>query len=84
MAAYHNMKLDTDKLMRITAQAAQFYAGSVYFPETAPWLGELLAELLAFPNAKHDDQVDSISQALVYINWVESTRIRCGSVIGAY
>jgi hypothetical protein len=43
------MKLDADKVMRITAQAAQFYAGSVHFPENAPWLGELLPELFAFP-----------------------------------
>ena len=27
---------------------------------------DLLAELLAFPNGRHDDQVDSISQALAY------------------
>jgi len=30
----------------------------------APWLGDLLAELLAFPNGRHDDQVDSVSQFL--------------------
>jgi hypothetical protein len=53
--------------MRITAQAAQFYAGAIHFPESAPWLGELLAELFAFPGVKHDDQVDSVSQALGFI-----------------
>jgi predicted phage terminase large subunit-like protein len=79
---YHNMKLDTDKVMRITAQAAQFYAGSVHFPENAPWPGELFAELFAFPGVKHDDQVDSISQALGFINWVESNRIRSLTVVG--
>jgi predicted phage terminase large subunit-like protein len=36
----------------------------VFFPERAPWLPELEAELFAFPGSKHDDQVDSISQAL--------------------
>ena len=30
----------------------------------APWLAEWLDELLAFPNGRHDDQVDSTSQAL--------------------
>jgi predicted phage terminase large subunit-like protein len=83
-AAHHNMKLDGDKVMRISAQAAQFHAGSVHFPENAPWLGELLAELLAFPGVKHDDQVDSISQALGYINWIESHRIRSRPIIGNY
>jgi phage terminase large subunit-like protein len=83
-AAPNNMTLDGDKVMLITPQVAQFYAGSVHFPETAPWLDELLAELFAFPHVKHDDQVDSISQALGYINWIESTRIRFGSVVGTY
>jgi predicted phage terminase large subunit-like protein len=78
------MKLDGDKVMRISAQAAQFHAGSVHFPENAPWLGELLAELLAFPGARHDDQVDSISQALGYINWIESNRIRVGRIVDNY
>jgi phage terminase large subunit-like protein len=32
----------------------------------APWLSVLEAELLAFPQVKHDDQADSISQALAY------------------
>jgi hypothetical protein len=36
----------------------------VLFPQKAPWLEELEAELFAFPNARYDDQADSISQAL--------------------
>jgi phage terminase large subunit-like protein len=30
-------------------------------------MDDLVAELLAFPGGKHDDQVDSISQALTWI-----------------
>jgi hypothetical protein len=33
-------------------------------PETADWLPDLEAELFAFPGGRHDDQCDSISQAL--------------------
>jgi predicted phage terminase large subunit-like protein len=58
--------------MRLTAQAAQFHAGVVHFPEEAPWLGELMVELLGFSGVRHDDQVDSISQALAFISWRES------------
>jgi len=47
-------------------QAAKFEAGLVHFSKNARYLPDLLAELLAFPNGKHDDQVDSISQALAY------------------
>ena len=36
------------------------------FPKRAPFLAELEAELLTFPQGKNDDQVDSISQALSF------------------
>jgi predicted phage terminase large subunit-like protein len=70
-------KLEGDKVMRLTAQTAHFHGGVVYFPEEAPWLGELMAELLGFPGVRHDDQVDSISQALAFISWRESHRSSC-------
>ena len=38
----------------------------VHFPRGARFLPELETELLAFPQARTDDQVDSISQALNY------------------
>jgi len=38
----------------------------VYVLEQAPWLGEFQAEILQFPHGKHDDQVDSMSQALCW------------------
>lgn len=62
-----------DKEMRMSAQSARFEAGAVLFPREAPWLNDLLAELLAFPGGRHDDQVDSISQAL---EWAQQYRWR--------
>ena len=56
-----------DKLTRAAKISAQFEAGSVFFPKNAPWLGGLKAELLGFPNVRHDDQVDSVTQALLWI-----------------
>ena len=61
------------KEMRMHAQSVRFEAGSVYLPRTAPWLDDLVAELLAFPAGRHDDQVDSISQAL---EWAAERRTR--------
>ena len=58
--------VEHDKVTRLFVQAAKFEAGLVHFPKHAPFLQDLLAELLAFPNGKHDDQVDSITQALAY------------------
>lgn len=62
-----------DKVMRMHAQSVRFEAQSVYLPRAAPWLDELVAELLAFPAGRHDDQVDSISQAL---EWAAERRTR--------
>jgi len=56
----------------------------VYFPVSAPWLDELLIEPLAFPGVAHDDQVDSMSQALSFIAWREDGYFRQGTVIGGY
>lgn len=58
------IKPERDKVTRMSVASAKFEAGQVYFPERAAWLAELEAELLSFPGSRHDDQVDSISQAL--------------------
>ena len=55
------------KQARIEAQAARFETGQVHLPRTHPALGEYMSELLAFPSGRHDDQVDSTSQALAYL-----------------
>ena len=50
-----------DKVERMAAQSARFEAGQVHILNNAPWRAEFLAELLAFPNGRHDDQVDSVN-----------------------
>jgi predicted phage terminase large subunit-like protein len=55
-----------DKKIRMALQAGKFENGQVLLPKEAPWLADLEEELFAFPNGRHDDQVDSISQALAY------------------
>ena len=55
-----------DKRTRMGIQAGKFENGQVLFPKEAPWLRDLEDELFAFPSGRHDDQVDSISQALSY------------------
>ena len=61
--------VERDKFNRLWVQQAKFEAGLVHFPRQAAWLPALEAELLAFPQAKHDDQVDSLSQALAFKSW---------------
>ena len=57
----------TNKTARLLAQSPKFESSQVILPRDAPWLGLYLNELLAFPNARNDDQVDSTSQALKYL-----------------
>ena len=57
---------DGDKVVRMEAQSARIEAGQVVVPEDAPWLDVFLSELLAFPQGRFDDQVDSVSQFLAW------------------
>jgi predicted phage terminase large subunit-like protein len=60
----YNPQQGSDKLMRLAAQSVKFENGRVYLPKQAPWLDEYVLEITGFPGTKHDDQVDSTSQAL--------------------
>ena len=53
-----------DKVSRMSSQSAKIERGEVRIPRAAPWRGSFLSEIAAFPNGKHDDQVDALSQAL--------------------
>jgi predicted phage terminase large subunit-like protein len=57
-----------DKVTRMSAQSAKIEAGQVYLPERAPWLEDFLVEMMQFPQGRHDDQVDSVSQFLTWID----------------
>jgi predicted phage terminase large subunit-like protein len=56
--------VEHNKQTRMSIQSGKFESGQVFFPNRAPWLEDLETELFAFPGSRHDDQVDSISQAL--------------------
>jgi predicted phage terminase large subunit-like protein len=62
------IKPEGDKRVRMEAQSACIEAGEMFIPEEASWLPALLTELLAFPGGRHDDQVDSVSQ---FLGWLQ-------------
>ena len=49
-----------DKPTRSRSFQARAAMGKVYLPQAAPWVPDLLAEMVAFPAGKHDDQVDTL------------------------
>jgi len=59
---------DREKVIRMDAQTAKIESGAVYLPIQARWLEDLRTEMLAFPHGVHDDQVDSIAQALAWMS----------------
>jgi predicted phage terminase large subunit-like protein len=56
---------DTDKVTRALLAVARYEIHCVYHLRGALWLREWETELLAFPNAAHDDQVDTVSYAAI-------------------
>ena len=60
------VKPEGDKTMRMSIASATIEAGQVFLPEQASWLADFEAELFSFPASRHDDQCDSLSQALIY------------------
>lgn len=55
-----------DKVGRLFDVTGKFASRNVQFPRNAPFMTDLLEELLRFPQSQFSDQVDSISQALAY------------------
>ena len=55
-----------DKIARLNAVADMFASGHVWFPENA-WAAATVEEILAFPAGEHDDEVDTMTLALMRI-----------------
>lgn len=54
------------KQARAAAVSPYVESGNVYLPDPkiAPWVAGLIEEAAAFPNGTHDDQIDTLTQAL--------------------
>jgi predicted phage terminase large subunit-like protein len=70
-----------DKVQRFYQAAVWCEKGCVLFPpptENYPWLFDFEKEIFAVPNTRHDDQADSVSQLIIYLEnaLVEGLRYR--------
>lgn len=67
------IKPEHDKKSRLLAVSHLIENGKCLFPDDEPhWWADFKQELLRFPNVKHDDQCDALSQAL---NFPDTTSI---------
>ncbi len=57
------------KEARVNAVAPAIESGHVYLPEGEAWAADFVDQFTAFPAGKHDDMVDSATQALSYLIW---------------
>ncbi len=64
-----------DKVVRCGPLAAIMKSGNFYIDNDAPWAGALFDELAAFPNGKHDDQVDLLSQAFLELQAIRKSDV---------
>ncbi|WP_290846101.1 phage terminase large subunit [Henriciella sp.] len=62
------IKPNGSKVERLSVYSGRIEAGDVHLPRKAPWLDAFLHEMAAFPNGKHDDQVDALSQLLQWLS----------------
>jgi len=76
---YRVVKPKGSKEDRLAASSAVIEGGRVYLPEAADWLPAFIREVTGFPNTRHDDQVDSLSQFLNYMRRKPGGRLKLGS-----
>jgi predicted phage terminase large subunit-like protein len=69
----HAIRADRDKVSRALAVTGLIAAGKVFLPSGKEWMRDFLDVLSFFPNGKHDDDVDSLTQAL---NWAKNVNIQ--------
>lgn len=68
-----------DKTTRVMLSSVAFEKGEVVFPKYAPWLNDLEEEIFTFPNSKHDDQIDTITQLILWKNNIAKGNAFVGS-----
>lgn len=68
------------KEVRANAVAPLWEAGNIYLPHPLyrPWVNDYIEQLVSFPNASNDDDVDSMSQCLIKMDSGSSLKERYG------
>jgi predicted phage terminase large subunit-like protein len=73
---------DNLKIRRFNEALLYLYDGCVQLPQSMPGLEALLDEIAAFPEGKHDDQVDALTTVAAYFPRVVAEARRRGRLMG--
>jgi len=60
-------KPKTDKITRFATILPFFTLEQILLPKESSWVDEVIEQITSFPDTRHDDIVDSISQFFIYI-----------------
>ena len=69
-----DMPLDKDSRLHLVSPI--FESGKVFVPSGQPWVNDVIDEWCNFPQAEHDDIVDSTTQFLARVQRAVSPRVR--------
>ena len=64
------------KIARVQAVIGAIESGNVYLPKNKRFVADFINECASFPNGKHDDQVDAMSQALMRMIFMRSELVK--------
>lgn len=78
MVAYNPKGSKEDRALSV---APYFEAGNVYFPENAPWVMDLIDDLVKFPSGTYKDTVDATVQGILYMMDKPRTQLGSSSVL---
>jgi predicted phage terminase large subunit-like protein len=56
-----------DKISRAHIASVMLEQGVVWYPKNKAWATEVIRQCASFPNAKHDDLVDTVTDALIFL-----------------
>jgi predicted phage terminase large subunit-like protein len=72
------------KKQKAKVASAYFKAGLVHFLEGAPWLERKIRNLVRFPDGPHDDDVDTTTQALLWLMREYGFSAEWGAAVGGW
>jgi predicted phage terminase large subunit-like protein len=70
------------KEARAAAIESTVEAGDVYLPEGWEGIGDFVDEFASFPKGSHDDQVDALSQALLWLQIRDDAKTNTRALLG--